>query len=175
MSGTKKYKYDWFKIMLCAIALGALMVLAFNAYSTDILDTVASLSEDEKSPNLIWVIENLSMVMPGIVFASVLTLFYADKQKYIPVVTQREKLIVALIVAAVVFIGILGYVLVNSGEQVDPESGEVIKSLWDKTAVLFLSQILPFIIIISYHAIRAESEEKELPSESSEEEKCIEL
>lgn len=161
MAGLKKYKYDWFKIGLCAVALCVLMVLMFNAYSKDVLDLISELSEDGKSPNRVWLVENLFPAIPVLVVAIVLTIFYADKQKYIPVATQREKLIISLVVALFTFAGLMVYVIMQGDGAVDAESGEAVKSMWEENAVWFFAQIIPFIILISYHAIRAESEEKE--------------
>lgn len=162
MAELKAFKYDWFKIGVCAVGLCALMVLMFHTYSTSVADLVKELSADGKSPNRVWLLENISAAIPVFVVAVALTVFYADKSKYVPVATQREKLIISLIVAAFTFIGILSYVLMNEGETVDPESGKAIQTLWERTAVWFFAQIIPFIVLVSYHAIRAESEEKEI-------------
>ena len=170
MAELKKYKYDWFKIIICAVALCVLMVLMFNVYKGDVADNIKELTAENKTPNLVWLIEHVSAAMPVFMVAVVLSIFYFEKSKYVPVVTQREKLIVCLTVAVFTFVGLLGYVLMNSGEQIDPESGEKIKTLWDNTAVWFFAQILPFIILISYHVIRAQSEAKELLAEEETEE-----
>jgi hypothetical protein len=165
MAELKTYKYDWFKIAICAVGLCALVVLMFHAYSTSVAELIEELSADGKSPNRVWLVENLSAAIPVFVVAIVLTIFYADNSKYVPVATQREKLIISVVVAAFTFIGLLSYILMNTGEAADPESGEAIKTLWERTAVWFFAQIIPFMILISYHAIRAESEEKELLAE----------
>ena len=75
--------------------------------------------------------------------------------------TQREKLIISLVVALFTFAGLMVYVIMQGDGAVDAESGEAVKSMWEENAVWFFAQIIPFIILISYHAIRAESEEKE--------------
>ena len=162
MAGLKKYEYDWFKIGLCAVALSVLMVLMFNSYANEVKELIAELSEDGKSPNRVWLVENLFPAIPVLVVAIVLSIFYADKKKYVPVATQREKLIISLIVAAFTFVGLMVYVIMKGTETMDVEGEEVMKSLWKDNAEWFFAQILPFVVLISYHAIRAESEEKEL-------------
>ena len=160
MANTKKYDYDWFKIILCAAALSILMILMFNAYTGDIADLVKELSADGKSPNRVWLVKNLSAIVPVFILAGVLSIFYYGKDKYVPIYWQKEKMIVFSLVAAFTFVGILGYVLLNSGEKFDPDTGVRINTLWDKSAIWFFAQIVPFVVVISYHAIRAESEEK---------------
>ena len=167
MAELKKYNYDWFKIAVCAVGLCLLMILMFNTFQK-MSENVAELSADGKSSNLVWLVEHVSSAVPVFAVAIALTIFYADKSKYVPVGTQKEKLIISLIVAAFTFIGIMGYVLMKKDEPVGVEDGEKIKTLWESTAVWFVAQVIPFVILISYHAIRAESEEKELATAKEE-------
>ena len=130
MAELKKYKYDWFKIIICAVALCVLMVLMFNVYKGDVADNIKELTAENKTPNLVWLIEHVSAAMPVFMVAVVLSIFYFEKSKYVPVVTQREKLIVCLTVAVFTFVGLLGYVLMNSGEQIDPERAAQLKKMY---------------------------------------------
>ena len=85
-------------------------------------------------------------------------MIYRDKQKYVPVYTQREKLYVSIILAVLTVVTLL-FVFIDDG-KVDANDG--ILSLLEKTYMWFAAQIIPLSVLIAYHSIRSESEKREL-------------
>ena len=170
MAGINK-KIDWLRMVLCAAVLCLVVVILFSFYESKGLELISDLSADGKSPNLVWLAEHAFAAIPVFVLVLVSELFFLEKRRYVPVYTQVEKL-VAFSAAALFTYGIVLFsVIAASPEAIDPETGEAIKTLWDRTNSWFFAQILPFLIVISYHVIRIGSERAELcvpPSEESE-------
>lgn len=136
----------------------------FYLHSGKVAEIIASLTEEEKYPNTIWLIEFLSAAIPILAAVIVMNIMYSDKKSYVPVYTQREKLVVSVVLAVFILGALLAYVFYQSrgGDITDEETGEVIKSLWNRTYMWFFAQILPMLILISYHATRIVTEKREL-------------
>lgn len=173
MANLKIRKVDSFKVTVFSAVLCILMIVILYWYANGLQETFADLKEIGKLPNVIWLVKHLAYVIPGVAVAVVLTLFYSNKEKYVPVVVQKEKFYITLIVAAFTYLVMLPYVIISSkmGESIDPETGEAITTLLDITVNWFFVQIIPFIILVSYHAIRRGTEEEELKRELAEEKK----
>ena len=159
-------KINWLRFGLCSGALCLIAVLLFSLYKDKALDIIADLSSDEKTPNLLWLAENLFVVLPVWIMVAVSELFYINKKTYVPVYTQLEKLLIFSVAAVFTFAIFLPCVRFVS--EIDPESGAVIRPLWDKTYMWFFSQVIPYIIIIVYHGVRLGSEKKELAGDTDE-------
>ncbi len=164
MTEKKIKKFDWLRFISTALLLCAVTFGLFYLHSGKVAEMIASLAAEEKYPNSIWLIEFVSTAMPVLVAVIVMNILYCDKKSYVPVYTQREKLWVSVILAAFIFGALLAYVFYQSrgGEITDSETGEVIKTLWDRTYMWFFAQVLPMIILISYHSIRISTEKREI-------------
>jgi len=173
MANQKIRRVDSFKVTVFSVILCILMIVILHWHANGLQDTFADLEEIGKLPNVIWLVKHLAYVVPVVAVAVLLTLFYSNKEKYVPVVVQKEKFYITLIVAAFTYFVMLPYVIISSkmGETVDPETGEAITTLLDITVNWFFVQIIPFLLLVSYHAIRRGTEEEELKRELEEEKK----
>lgn len=164
MTKKKIKKFDWLRFISTALLLCAVTFGLFYIHSGKVAEIIASLTAEEKYPNSIWLIEFVSTALPVLVAVILMNILYCDKNSYVPVYTQREKLWASVILAAFIFGALLAYVFYQSrgGEVTDSETGEVIKTLWDRTYMWFFAQVLPMIILISYHSMRISTEKREL-------------
>lgn len=161
MAENNKIKHDTFQIVLCIVIACILMIVAFSFYCEKVPEIVQKLTDEGEYANLIWLVEHIAAFLPVPIVALVITAFYYNRKKYVLVHSRKEQLFIACIVAAFTFTVMLGYVLLQKGD-VSGEETEEIKTLWDIGAEWFFGQIIPFLVLIGYHAVRVESEEKEL-------------
>lgn len=168
MAGVNK-KIDWLRMVLCAVALCFIVAILFGFYDGKGAEIISELSADGKSPNLVWLAEHVFAAIPVLVLVLISELFFLEKSRYVPVYTQVEKLVIFSSVALFTYGILLFCVLAVSPAEVDPETGEQIKTLWDRTNVWFFAQILPLLIVISYHVVRIGTERAELCASPSEE------
>lgn len=167
MSGLKKTKPDLFKIVMCAAALCVVMIILLDVYAYR-LEAILAKIREKGMPNMEWVVEHLGLFLPVAVLVGVLAILYCRKDRYIPVISQREQFYISLITMAFTYLCMLPYAVISSknGVEPDPELTEEVKTLWELSATWFFFQFIPLVIMVSYHAIRAGSEEKELAAES---------
>lgn len=168
MTGINK-KIDWLRMVLCAAVLFLVLGLLFSFYEGKGADIISELSADGKSPNLVWLAEHIFAAIPVLMLIIISELFFLDKSRYVPIYTQVEKLVIFSAAAIFTYGILLVGVIAASPETIDPETGEAIKTLWDRTNSWFFAQILPFLIVISYHAIRIGTEKAELFESASKE------
>ena len=157
-------KYDYFRITICAVLVCAVMLIMFSLNNGVISDLIDKLKEKEDTPNMLWLVQHLAAAAPTLVAVAVMCVVYRDKEKYVPIYTQQEKLYVSLILAAMTAM-MLVFVIVNDG-KVDAKDGVV--SLLEKTYTWFAAQILPLSVLIAYHSIRSGSERRELEEAGAE-------
>ncbi|MBQ8408277.1 MAG: hypothetical protein IJY39_05375 [Clostridia bacterium] len=166
MAELKTRKLDKSKIAFCTMVLCVASIILLYLYANQLQEFIVKLNElgENKIPNVIWVINHLSVALPVIVLAVILTAFYSKKEAYVPVTSQKEQFYISLFTALFTYGVMLTYVLIKSknGEVPEGEEIEEVKSLWDITYKWFFVQVIPFVIMISYHAVRADSESKEL-------------
>ena len=164
MAEIKAKKIDWLRLIATTLLLCAVTFGLFYLHSGKVAEVIEALTAEEKYPNTIWLIEFTSSAIPILAAVILMNIMYSDKKSYVPVYTQIEKLVVSIVLVLFVFGALLGYVFYRSrgGEIVDAETGEAIKTLWDKTYMWFFAQILPLLILVSYHLIRIGSEKNEL-------------
>jgi len=163
MANQKKAKVDAFKIVLYSAILCLLLLAVLYWQAHGLQDIIQRMEDKGKMPNAIWVAKHGAYIVPIILVTVVLTLLYSDKSKYIPVITQKEKMCIALISAAFTYVVLLPYVIISSKiGQADAEDAANVKTLLDITVNWFFVQIVPFVLWITYHAIRKGNEESEL-------------
>ncbi len=168
MTGINK-KIDWIRMVVCTAVLFLVLGMLFSFYEGKGADIISELSADGKSPNLVWLAEHVFAAIPVLVLIIISELFFLDKSRYVPIYTQVEKLVIFSAAAIFTYGILLVGVIAASPETIDPETGEAIKTLWDRTNSWFFAQILPFLIVISYHVIRIGTEKAELCAAPSEE------
>ena len=152
------YKTDFFRLMICAVLSCASIFVTFSLYKNQFTEKIAELTEKGDAPNAIWLLEHISAAIPVLVVALIMCIFYRGKDKYVPVHYQREKLYISLIAAAVTLIAFI-FINVTDGAV---DAKDEVKSLLESTYMWFAAQIIPFTVLISYHAVRMGSEKKEL-------------
>jgi hypothetical protein len=153
----KAKKIYWLRMIFCSITLPAVLALFYGVYVGKILDFMTYLTEKEM-PNIAWVVENLFAVLPAFLILFTVEVFYLNKNKYVQVYTQIEKL-VAITLGAVAVFCVLIPLAVNS-TPIEIVNGDVteLKTLWDRTYEWFFAQIIPFLILLSYHVFRVVTE-----------------
>lgn len=163
----EKNKVKWIdilRVVLCALAVCAMLAAILNWYCNDVPQVIEKLQEEGRMTNTIWLVRYGSVLPPVIAVAVIITLFYCKKSSCVPVRTQKEKAYISLIAAIFTFGVMLPYVI-HSSQGWDlpvPEGEEDIVSLLEKTVIWFCAQVIPFLVLISYHFARAESEKREL-------------
>ncbi len=157
--GKRILKIAVFSVILCLV-----MCLVLVLYVKLVPQKIAELEEKGKMDNTIWLIRYSSLVPPLIIVAVLLTLFYRIGDAYRPIETQRDKTVIILIVLLFTYLVMLPSVNARSiGWQTPPLEGEEdVKSLIELTIGWFGAQIVPFLLVLGYHLIRASSEKKEL-------------
>ena len=162
----KSKKYDLVKIAIVAVMLCIVMAILFSLYNSIVPAKLAELEEEGDMKNTMWLVKYGAYVVPVIVVAIILSICYRKNNSYVPVISQREKGIILIIVAAFTFGAILPYAISLSPDWQLPATGgeEDVKTLFETTAAWLFAQIIPFAIAISYHFIRSSSEAKELES-----------
>ena len=151
-------RIDWLRVALCTVVLCILVVVLFSLYEGKGAEIISELSADGKSPNLVWLFKHVFAAIPVLVMVVASEFFYMGKEKYRPVCTHTEKVMIFGAVTLFVYALMLPSVIIASPETVDSETNEAIKTLWDRTHVWFFAQILPLLIVIIYHVFRIESE-----------------
>jgi cbb3-type cytochrome oxidase subunit 3 len=143
-----------FSLVMCAVAVGL-----FYLYFKEMPEIIAALEEKGKMENTI---EAVTHILPmlniaGLIIA--LTLLYSPVRSSS---VQDEKGWIMLIVAAFTYGVILPYVLKQSEGCFDPlpEGVEDVKSMLEITASWFVVQVIPFMIAMTYHFIRAGKKEE---------------
>lgn len=153
-----------YKMILCAIALCIIMTVMLAMYNSTIPAKLAEFEKDGKMEHTAWLVHYGSYVPPVIVVAVVLTCFYSYGAPYEPVVTQKRKAIIVGVVFAFTYLVLFTYALLSSPGWNLPaaEGEEEIKTMFENCAGWFFAQLVPFMILLSYHLVRASSEKKEL-------------
>ena len=163
-------KPDKSRIAIFSGVLCILSMILLHLYANQVQDFIVKVNEKKNMPNVTWLLDHVTILLPVCILAVMLTVIYSNKDKYIPVITQREKTYITLFTALFTYLVMLPYVYFKSknGEVVDAEEVEAVETLWDITYKWFFVQVIPFMILISYHATRAGSEAVELAESEAE-------
>lgn len=162
-----KKRVDLVKTVIVATVICAALSALFYLRSNVVENIVDSLEEKGSMDNMIWFVKHFSALLPSIVMIALMSIAYGNPEKYVPVITQKEKMIAYFIVAVFFFGALIPYAsslvvpAVIEEEEVVEEATTVFRVL----ANWFFVQIVPFIIIETYHYARVEAEKK-LVSES---------
>lgn len=151
-------KYDYFKIAICAAVACAVMLIMYALNNSVIYDGLVKLEESKESPNLLWLAKHLAAAAPTLAAVLAMCVVYSNKEKYVPIYTQKEKLFVSLILAAMTVMMLI-FVIITDG-KVDSKDG--VLTLFEKTYTWFAAQIIPLSVLIAYHSIRSGTERREL-------------
>ena len=157
-NNSKNNNVDLLKILICAVLASVMLVVMFSINNNQMTELIEETKAKEDSPNLVWFLEHVTATIPTYAAIIIMCIVYGNKEKYVPVKTQKEKLYVSIILAAFAFLMFM-YVVITDGEV---KVGDDVESLLEKTATWFVAQILPLSVLISYHAIRMGTEKREL-------------
>ena len=154
------------RLTLCSIGLCVAMTVMLVMFYEIVPGIADSFEDKEKMEQTIWAIEHLAYLPPSIVTVLSMFLVFGNKERYVPVQTQRHKAIVAAVIIiytyGIMFAGIvLGRTLAVSFEAFSRDFSDFI-NMFDVLVPWFLVQAIPLSIIFSYHMIRSASEKKEL-------------
>lgn len=160
-------KADKSRIAIFSGILSILSMILLHTYANGVQEFIVKVNEKNAMANVTWLLEHLTIALPVVLLAVALTAIYCNKDKYVPVATQREKMYIALFTALFTYAVMLPYVYFKSknGETADAEELEAVETLWEITYKWFFVQVIPFLILISYHAVRADSERREIEAE----------
>ena len=137
------------KVALCIVGLCAVMCIMLAIYNNTVPEKLAEYEAKGDMEHTAWLLRYGSYLPPVIAVAVILTAVYSYGE-YLPVKTQKQKAVIIAVVCAFTSLAMLPFVKGESPEKYDGCIG------W------FLAQIIPFLIVFSYHMIRASSEKKEL-------------
>ncbi len=161
-----KTKESVIRIIIFSLLLCILLALVFNLHADKLIPKLDAMEEEGKEPNLLWLFKHVSLALPTVAILAFFGVCYLNKEKYIPVVSQREQFIIMLVGIAFIYVVLLLYA---KGTPIfDAETEEQIGTLLGSTYLWFGAQIIPTVIIAAYHAIRSGSEKRELEGENNE-------
>lgn len=149
---------ELFKVIVCTVALCIIMAILLYMYNALVPSKIAELEEKGKMDNVIWIVQYGSHLPPVIIIAVLLSVFYRNKNEYVKIHTQRDMARISAIVAAFTYAVMLPYVIFMSKTEADGDAATLI----DRTVTWFVAQIVPFMILIAYHSVRASTEAREL-------------
>lgn len=153
----KTKKIYWVRMILCSVALCFALALFYGIYVSKILNFMSYLTENEM-PNIVWVVENVFSVLPAFLTLFIVEISYLGKKRYVTVYTQIEKLVVIVLGTVTVFAVLLPLAINSTPVEIMVDGKAELKTLWDRTYEWFFSQIIPFLILLSYHVLRAVTE-----------------
>ena len=144
-----------FALVMCAVSVGL-----FYLYETGLPKIISALEEKGKMDNTI---EGVTHLLPMFNIAGliiVLSLMYKPVRASLKEV-QTEKGLIMLITAVFTYAVILPYVIRESQGCFDPlpEGVEDVKSLFERTASWFVVQVIPYMIVITYHFVRSSAKQ----------------
>ena len=154
---------ELYRLIVSAIVLCIVMAVMLAIYVAIIPDALAKYESEGDMEHTAWLVKYASYLPPVIVVAILLTCFYSNAS-YVPVRTQKDKATVVAIVFIFTYAVLFVYaLLVSPGWNLPtPEFEEEVKTLFEKSAGWFFAQLIPFMILLSYHTVRSSSEKKEL-------------
>lgn len=151
-----------FKLIICATVLCLAMGIMLVLYNATVPDALEYFDKEGKMEHTAWLVKYGSYLPPVIAIAGLLTSMYSFGV-YVPVKTQKHKAAIITIVFLFTYTALLGYTMVKSPDWLhNLQTGSENATMFSDCAGWFFAQIIPFIIVFSYHIIRASSEKKEL-------------
>jgi hypothetical protein len=159
-----KQRYEQIsKIVILCIVGCMIMGVMLALYKEMVPSALAEYEEQGKMEHTAWLVKYASLLPPVILLAIAVTVAY-PRSSYVPVRTQYDKAIVVGVIFAFTYVVIMGAMLLSSPgwNLPTPETEEEVKTAFEICAPWFVAQVVPFIILLSYHLVRASSEKKEL-------------
>ncbi len=163
------------KIVVFTLLLCAVMCLSLKWYLESVSEALTYL-EIKNAPNTLWLVKYGSVILPSVCFALLLTAAYKVFGGYIEVKTQIDKAIITSFVCIFTYAYLFAEICRRSeGWMLPPEEGaEDVKSLLERSFIWFVVQGTAFLLIVSYHCIRASSEKKVLAQKLEDESEEVE-
>lgn len=146
IQNVKKSKFNILRFAIILVLLCAVMVASFWFYGEDFANILQKLDDSNNDmTNMTWVAKHLGNLLPGIlivIFQAIVYSFVNDK-----VAAHKEQKWQALGLLALVYGVILPYAVKST------ETGGI--SSIESSSLWFCTQLIPLIIIMVYHAERA--------------------
>jgi len=160
--GARENAFRILRVLFVTVLLCFVMSAALTAHLGTFSEKIAELEEKGNMDNTIWLLEYLLPILPVIVVAIILTVSYTFG--YVNVSSQREKAAIIAIVLLFTYCVLLPIVCARSEGWRDPvpEGEEDVLSVLEKSITWFSVQIVPLVITLAYHLVRASGEKKEL-------------
>ncbi len=151
-------------ILFCAVMLCVIMSLLLYIYNTSVPSLISELEAKKDMEQVVWLVRYGSLLPPVPVLALCIALMFAGKKGADPVTIQKKKAWISLTACIFTYGVLMTYAVLKSPEWYLPqaERQEQNVTLFENTWGWFFAQIIPFVILISYHFVRASSKEKEL-------------
>ena len=154
-----KTKESVMRIIIFSILLCVVLGFVFSVYANILIPKMDAMEEKGSEPNLLWLFEYSSLLLPAFSIIVFLGVCYMNKDKHIPVVSHKEQFVITLVAIAFIYVVLLPYA--KETVLLDPETEEEIGTLLQHSYFWLGVQIIPTTIIAAYHAIRSGSEKKE--------------
>ena len=162
IKGARESAFKILRAVFVTALLCFVMCAALTAHLGAIPEKIAELTEKGNMDNTIWLYEYALPIIPVIALAIILTVAY--KFGYVKVKSQREKAVIIAIVLLFTYCVLLPVVCARSEgwQEPVPEGEEDIASVLEMSITWFSVQLIPLVITLGYHIVRASSEAKEL-------------
>ena len=155
MADNKKNKIDSFRFALCCAVLVAVMAIALYLHANTVQDIIAKLEKKGKLENVEWLVEYVSYLIPVVLVAIAMTVFYSIYKNGSPMAICKEKTLASLVLLAVTY-GVMLPIIFSKTVVVDEKEIKLI----DICINWFAFQFVPLVILALYHNSRAEYEKK---------------
>ena len=140
------------RVVLCSVGLCIVMLLMLMLFKKYVPEALLKYEEKGNMEHTAWLVKYGACLPPVIIIVGLLTACYPER-KYVPLKTQRDKAIIIAIVAA--FTYLILFPSIKGGDR----------KTYDNCVGWFFAQAIPFLIVLSYHIIRASSEKRELEAD----------
>ncbi len=153
-----KMRVSFFSILFMAATVAHLVF-----FCDFFLETIHTLETGEtEAPNAIWLVKFVSYLLPVLTLIFLQYLAYAptSSKKFDPISAHREMAAETFIVLAFIYAVMLPTVIIisNSAEPELLGDGTVAKTLFEKTAMWFGYQAVPYLVVGIYHRIKYKAE-----------------
>ena len=143
--------------VLAAIAMCGAMTATYYGYYKILPKILEKLEENGKMDNMTELVKHGLPMLTVVILIALLCIIYSFFKNAPVRQIQMEKGFIMLAVAVFTYGVILPYAITHSKGCFDPlpEGVEDVKSMLEITATWFVVQIIPLLITISYHFVRA--------------------
>ncbi len=167
MSELEKNKPRIGMIAVGAVSLSIILAVMLRFQVVERFAFLEKLNEEKELVYLTRFFELVFLFAPVVILAALLGAIFKSRSLRLPLAAQREKLWISVILFVFTYLCLLPPVLrytdiaVETASVIDM-SAEKYVSCFEKCYTWFVVQLIPFGILISYHAARVQSLKREL-------------